>query len=567
MRLSASLGRPVRAAESRLSLRCARTPRYWSRVTDSSPNDGFNQADRKKVTRGVLVTLTGKVAEACKGVFLFLARYLYGGPAFGLFIIAHSLAELLTRFLVGGFGDGVTFFAARHADAPEGESPEAAEQREARLYRAIGTCLLVPLALSLLLAAAFSTGAGLLFDLVWAGQDSELASCVRLLVWVLPLAVLLRLPVEAVKAHLDMKWAVIVADGLLPILNLVFAVMFYLFGFGALGLVYAALLAHLCSIPLAWYGFSRYFSLSKTVAELRRSSVDREVLGFALPQSVNMMFNYGLVRIDALMLSAWVTADAVGIYALVGELARTIRAAKTSFSSVFAPLVARYSGQNNRQGLRESLNAIGRWTATLCIPLLLVIMGLYNDVVLGPGVVWPYSLWLPWMIALGPVMSCFFGLAGNLLLMTGHARLLLANSSAMVLLNILLNALLIPRWGLMGAATATMVSNVTISVLQLVEMAKLEGLMFDKRIYGKVVSGGLVGVGLIVSLNLPGVQALFFSNGVLLGMTLKVLVILASVALYAATIFFWPGDNPERDWLIEWRRKRRQREAAAVESS
>jgi O-antigen/teichoic acid export membrane protein len=326
---------------------------------------------------------------------------------------------------------------------------------------------------------------------------------------------------------------------------------------GPLGLVLAALLAHLAVLPLAWYGFTRYFDLRRTWAAVRRGSLDREVLAFGLPQSVNMMFNYGLVRVDSLMLSAFISADRVGVYTLVTELARTIRVAKTSFSSVFSPLVAKYKALSNRRGLVESLHLISRWTSALSVPLLFVIMALYPEVILGPGSRWTESLWFPWLLTLGPMMSCFFGLAGNLLLMTGHARLLLLNSSVMMVVNVLLNLALIPPFGLLGAATATMVSNALISVLQVVQMKVYEGVTFTAEAYAKPLAAAALTCLPIALVNTSFGHDLLYGLGDAAGFALKIALVLACVGAYAALIFLWPGKNPEREWLATWWRARR----------
>ena len=55
----------------------------------------YAEDDKKKVKRGVIITLIGKVAEMSQGVYLFLARYLFGGEAFGLFVIGFNVMELL----------------------------------------------------------------------------------------------------------------------------------------------------------------------------------------------------------------------------------------------------------------------------------------------------------------------------------------------------------------------------------------------------------------------------------------------------------------------------------------
>jgi O-antigen/teichoic acid export membrane protein len=81
------------------------------------------------------------------------------------------------------------------------------------------------------------------------------------------------------------------------------------------------------------------------------------------------------------------------------------------------------------------------------------------------------------------MMSCFFGLCGNSLLMFGYSRVLLMNATAAGLLNLILNALFIPVWGLCGAALATAISNITISVLQMVELTRLEHIAVRARYY------------------------------------------------------------------------------------
>src|SRR5699024_11088956 len=176
-------------------------------------------------------------------------------------------------------------------------------------------------------------------------------------------------------------------------------------------------------------------------------------------------------------------AAAVGIYSLISDLTQMIRLAKMAFSSVFSPLVARDQAQNNREGMRTALHSLVRFTSALSIPLMLVMMIMYPHFVLSSDEVWAYDRWFPWLLAVGPLMSCFFGLAGNLLLMTGHARLLLFNAVVSSALNVALNLALIPHFGLFGAALATAISNFTISFMQIVEMWKIEHLTMPLRLY------------------------------------------------------------------------------------
>ena len=272
-----------------------------------------------------------------------------------------------------------------------------------------------------------------------------------------------------------MKWPVLIENTALPLLHLIFSLLFWRLGLLKFGLVYASLIAYLMALPFCWFAFSKYFSIKKLFHHLTYSS---EVIKFSIPQSLNMMMNYGLVKVDGIMLSAFLSANDVGIYTLLAELFRSIRSAKTSFSGVFAPLVAKYKSLNNTLGIQEALQQISSTTAKLSFPLLFVLMLFFPHLLSLEGGVWSESWWVPWLLALGPMLSCFFGLAGNTLLMMGYTKTLLANSVLLMLVNVGLNYLLIPPYGILGAALATAISGFGISLTQLCQLAYFEGIQF-----------------------------------------------------------------------------------------
>ena len=68
-----------------------------------------------------------------------------------------------------------------------------------------------------------------------------------------------------------------------------------------------------------------------------------------------------------------------------------------------------------------------------------------------------------------PILSCSVGLAGNIIVMTGHSTWNLINSVSVALLNVIFNYLLIPQYGLLGAAYATALAATAISIAQLEE--------------------------------------------------------------------------------------------------
>ena len=67
------------------------------------------------------------------------------------------------------------------------------------------------------------------------------------------------------------------------------------------------------------------------------------------------------------------------------------------------------------------------------------------------------------------LLNCSIGLAGNLIAMTGHSLWNLANSMAIAGVGLIFNALLIPRYGVLGAAGASALAGTLIYFLVLLE--------------------------------------------------------------------------------------------------
>ena len=96
-----------------------------------------------------------------------------------------------------------------------------------------------------------------------------------------------------------------------------------------------------------------------------------------------------------------------------------------------------------------------------------------------------FMLWL----LVPPLLSCSVGLAGNIIVMTGHSLWNLINSISVAGLNLLFNYLLIPKYGILGAAYATALAATAISIAQLVEARYLVGArIYLRKVYKPWVS-------------------------------------------------------------------------------
>jgi O-antigen/teichoic acid export membrane protein len=71
---------------------------------------------------------------------------------------------------------------------------------------------------------------------------------------------------------------------------------------------------------------------------------------------------------------------------------------------------------------------------------------------------------------LGQLVNCGVGSVGFLLLMSGNQRRLVRVQAIMAVVMIVLSLLLVPHWGILGAAVAAAITNVGVNVLNLIEV-------------------------------------------------------------------------------------------------
>jgi O-antigen/teichoic acid export membrane protein len=509
----------------------------------SSEVSAFSAGDRKKAQTGTLLSICGGVILALVRGAGFFLRAIFGGEMWGLYAIAWALTELLAFFILGGFNDAVVIFASRvHARTDAGPASDREKQKD---FEALATILRAPFLIALLVAVALHFFSPEIHRLLWSEHDPLVVDLVRTLAWSLPLLVLVQVPAEATRSSLKFGYAIGIVQIAFPVLSLLLAIaLFYTITPSILAVAQGAVLALVLLVPVSLYAFSRHFDLVRTLRASFSGRWDREALSFALPQSLNMALNQGLVRLDSLMLSFFgVGANTIGIYSLVGDLTQLIRLAKMAFSGVYSPLVARYRALLNHAGVAEALDHFVRKTSSIGVVLFLVVMSLWPLFIFREGEVWADSKAFPWLLCAGPLMSCFFGLCGNTLLMYGYSRLLLGNALASGALNVILNALLIPPYGVFGAALATAISNTTISLLQVFELRRIENLGVDLWVHLRTATSAapsVVAVYVLGTLTWPLSGASLDLAALLPRVALAALAVLA----YGVLLFVLPGKRP-----------------------
>jgi len=173
-------------------------------------------------------------------------------------------------------------------------------------------------------------------------------------------------------------------------------------------------------------------------------------------------------RADVIMVGAFLGDAPTGIYNAAARWAEGIAIVLTSVNVAIAPALAAIHEREDRAHLQRVITRSARAIFLISLPaaLVLFLFGYWLLLLFGPE--YTAGLSALRILACGHLFSAAVGSVGALLVMTGKDREAAGAVTVSGVLNIGLNALLIPLWGIEGAALATVASLVVWNVIMVV---------------------------------------------------------------------------------------------------
>jgi len=247
-----------------------------------------------------------------------------------------------------------------------------------------------------------------------------------------------------------------------PILLLVLTVLIVVvLRMGTLGALAATVAAGLCGAIVSFQQAKRQ---SEPVEWIWNKQYAREALVYGVKAHIGNVAGYLNYRIDIFLVGALANPLSVGYYSIAVAIAERLWLISQAASTVLFPRVA---AEQDEKRLRDFTPLVVRNTLLMsmlsaCILLLLsrwLLTFLYSDAFLKS--VRPLQLLLPGIIALSGARVLANDIAGR-----GFPQLNSYVGAMGVAVNVGLNLLWIPRWGIAGAALASTVSYTAILIMR-----------------------------------------------------------------------------------------------------
>ena len=208
-------------------------------------------------------------------------------------------------------------------------------------------------------------------------------------------------------------------------------------------------------------------------------------LTIAIPILLSSMLDEINQRASILMLGTLLNTEAVGVYNVAKRLAEPTIFVLIAINVTLAPRIASYYSNNQHEEMQSLVTRSTRAALLLSGLTVLFVISLGPRLFLlwGPEFSAGYPVLI--ILALGQLVQAAIGPVVILLNMTGYERNVVVGLAISSTLNILLNIVLIPRYGMMGAASATVAGILSWNILLAGRVRKL--LRIDPSILGRTI--------------------------------------------------------------------------------
>jgi O-antigen/teichoic acid export membrane protein len=419
----------------------------------SEPSTALS-SDARELRRGVLVTYAGYVLKLAMPVLLALATRAYGATRWGEFLAVQAVVLIAMRVALLGLDKGLLWWVAarERKDALPGVRPSLVTVTATSLL----ACALLWLAPSI------------------TGSSAREASALRITALALPPYALSELLLHATMGQRRMELQVLVRDTVNPLVQVLAALLLFHLGRGEQGLAWGFVLSHAIGLALASLGFRKLFrgaSWPRGEALVLPSGLRR----YAAPLWLAEVASSLSLRMDTLALAAYTDAATVGVWGIVSQFATALRQMRKAYDPIVTALAARIAVQHDPARLADTYSYAAQMVSLTQLPVFAALFTLADFVLplYGPGFEHGY---VPLIVLAGAfLISGGTGLAG--LIVTGYGRSLLTllNVLITIVLQLLSLMLLVPRYGLLGAALALGISMGVVNVLQVVQMRVVTG--------------------------------------------------------------------------------------------
>ncbi len=433
----------------------------------------------ERIAKGAGISLVGLVfAKALNYIYKFIVSRT-GAEAYGTFSLAMAIFSFLSMFAVLGLSSGIVRYIAMFS----------AKKELKNISGTILSSLRITGTSSAIIAIMLFLSADYLANIFHA---PNLALALRIFAIALPFDAITQIFYSALIGFKRIRYYTYSLQIIAPTTKVVLAVLLIFLGYRLYAIVGSTILSIMITFII-----TAYFLEAKVHSFLknwnRAPSFEIGLLKYSLPLALSGFVFALMSWTDTIILGYFKDIVSVGIYNVAVPTAQLLYIIPSAFSTLFAPILTEAYRLGDKRNMQRIYSAVTRWNVYFNVPLLFI-MVLFSPSIISLffGTEYVSGYVAAGILSFAVITNSITVPATWVLITLGKTKTLLCITLASAIANIILNILLIPKFGLEGAAFATLVSSVFLCILTVWIAWKHSGLNpFSKSMVKPVMSAAL----------------------------------------------------------------------------
>jgi len=417
------------------------------RITYQRSNETENiNKSLQKIAKGSVIALIGTIVGMLLG---FVSRIIIvrstSQSEYGLYSLALVLIGIFATISTLGLHEGLTRYIAYFRGKNE----------EGKIKNIISSSIKIAIIASISLAIFSFFTSDYISKIIF--RVSDLSFPLKILSITIPFTVLINVFTAIFRGFDWVKPRIYFQNILRNFSLIIFLIIFVYLGLSFFGVIYA----YFSSIVVTCLAFTTYYIKKLPINPKKKNSINfspmgKKLLLFSLPLLVTGMLIMIMSWMDTLMLGYFKTPDVVGIYNAALPLATQILIVINSIAVLYIPIVSGLYGKNQMENLGRSYTISTKWCFIGTLPIFFVVF-LFPEVMLNLffGSRYIGAAIVLQILAFGFFLNPISGPNYHTLIAIGKTKTIMKIFLISGITNIILNVILIPRLGIVGAAIAT----------------------------------------------------------------------------------------------------------------
>lgn len=476
----------------------------------------------KTIAKGAGIFFIGMIlAKFFSYLFRILVARGLGAEAYGivsLAMVVYSVGAVIALF---GLPTAIERYVSFHRKKNE----------LAQLKGIIVSSVQISLPVSIILALAvylFSEKLAIIFG------NGAMAPIFAIFGLIIPFYCIINIFAAVARAFENITYPVYVQNVIAQFLILVFSAVAIYLGYGVIGVAYSYLLAFIFAATIMFVLVeSKIFSILNV--KLKSVLAKKKIILYSWPLVLAALFSLIIGWTDTVMLGIFKSEYVVGLYNTALPTAGLLLIVPSAIISLVLPVLSRLLAKNKHNEIKNTIKTTTKWVFYVNFPLALLM-------IFFPQQILRILFGQEFTIAFLPLSILAIGFFANSMTLPlmkvidlfEKTKYHLLNNAIVVIVNIVLNYILIPKYGMVGAAIASAVSFLILALFVIFQAGRLQKTNYFSTNFLK---SGFLSVGLILTIYIVSKKLLSTISPIVAVVLFVIYLAIYLIALYLIGLF------------------------------